>query len=98
MARVHADGVLKKPFEATLLLAAIGRFTGAASKAPRDVPKNAGAPRSVVVIDPEQVRAAVTVALDAAMPAMVEEISSKVLSALTSGGRETPARVRKAEL
>src|ERR1019366_4347870 len=74
--RVRADGVLKKPFEATLLLEAIGRFTGASKKTPRGVPQTPRAPRSVVVLDPDQVRAAVTVALDAAMPALIDEISA----------------------
>ena len=87
--RVRADGVLKKPFEASLLLEAVGRFTRAARKIPAgETPKApAGPPRSVVVLDPEQVRAAVTVALDSAMPALVDEISAKVLSALAGSGR-----------
>jgi hypothetical protein len=81
---------LKKPFEASLLLEAVGRFN--ASK-PRPAASstgpaaNPGAPRAVVVLDPDQVRAAVTVALDAAMPALVDEISARVLSALTGAGR-----------
>jgi hypothetical protein len=33
-------------------------------------------------IDPELVRAAVTVALDRAMPALIEEIAGRVLEAL----------------
>lgn len=84
VARVHADGVLKKPFEASLLLEAIGRFKAAAKK-----PNGTAAhlARSVVVLDPDQVRAAITVALDAALPAMIEEISAKVLSALAGTGR-----------
>jgi hypothetical protein len=36
----------------------------------------------VAVLDPEMVRAAVTIALDAAMPAMIDEITAKVLVAL----------------
>ena len=43
---------------------------------------------SVVVLDPEQVRAAITVALDAALPAMLDEISEKVLAALSGHGRK----------
>jgi CheY-like chemotaxis protein len=104
VARVRADGVLKKPFEASLLLEAIGRF-GAGTKRNAATPQtgkgSAGSPlspaipRSVVVLDPEQIRAAVTIALDAALPAMIEEISSKVLAALTGSGRK-PAESRKA--
>ena len=97
VARVRADGVLKKPFEASLLLAAVGRFTGAAKKSPPGAPQAARAPRSVVVLDPDQVHAAVTVALDAAMPALIDEITAKVLSALAGAGRAPAAPSRKSE-
>jgi CheY-like chemotaxis protein len=107
VSRVGADGVLKKPFEASLLLAAIGRFVagskrrgGPANNAGKDAEKDPGkdiqknplAARSVVVVDPELVRAAVTVALDSAMPALVDEISAKVLAALMGSGRKGDAR------
>jgi CheY-like chemotaxis protein len=88
--RVRADGVLKKPFEASLLLASIGRFVSGsrrtAKKADGDEmgpAKAAAAPRSVMVLDPEQVRAAVTVALDASMPALVDQITERVVLALS---------------
>jgi CheY-like chemotaxis protein len=107
VARVRADGVLKKPFEATLLLEAIGRFgkrpatspnlRDAANKSPLGAPRNPGPPRSVVVLDPDQVRAAITVALDAALPAMIEEISAKVLSALAGTGRGPASRPRSSK-
>lgn len=96
VARVRADGVLKKPFEASLLLAAVARFARSAARAPKETTKAAGPPRSVVVVDPDQVRAAVTVALDAAMPALVDEISAKVLSALGASGRGAPSRTNPA--
>jgi CheY-like chemotaxis protein len=93
VARVRADGVLKKPFEASALLEAVGRFAAKANRPadrPADeAPKTAAVPRSVVVLDPEQVRAAVTVALDAALPALVEEISAKVMAALAGPGRKS---------
>jgi CheY-like chemotaxis protein len=98
VARVRADGVLKKPFEASLLLEAVGRFR--APKAvrpavpngtPNGTALNPGPPRAVVVLDPDQVRAAVTVALDAAMPGLIDEISARVLSALTGTGRSRKA-------
>jgi hypothetical protein len=38
----------------------------------------------IAVIDPEQVRAAVTIAFDATMDTMVEEITTRVLAALTA--------------
>jgi CheY-like chemotaxis protein len=108
VSRVRADGVLKKPFEASLLLEAIGRFVSGSKRrggptvtpdtgktAEKDSLKNSLAARSVVVVDPEMVRAAVTVALDSAMPALVDEISAKVLAALMGSGRK--GEVRKAE-
>jgi CheY-like chemotaxis protein len=90
VARVRADGVLKKPFEASLLLEAVGRFNAPKTRRPiasTSAAVNSGQPRAVVVLDPEQVQAAVTVALDSAMPSLVEEISARVLSALTGAGR-----------
>jgi CheY-like chemotaxis protein len=96
--RVEADGTLRKPFEASALLAAVrplaeaaekdrlaalGAKPGAAAAAPSAGPPDAAhvAP-FIAVVDSEQVRAAVTVALDAAMGAMVEEITRRVLSTL----------------
>lgn len=80
--RVRADGLLKKPFEAGALLSSISRFR--AGNQPRTVA--AGGPlRSVAVIDPDRVKAAVTLAIDASMPAMVDEITARVLAAL--GGK-----------
>jgi CheY-like chemotaxis protein len=88
VSRVRADGVLKKPFEASLLLEAVGRFRAPASNRLATVAQpDSGPPRAVVILDPDQVRAAVTVALDAAMPALVDEISARVLSALAGSGR-----------
>ncbi len=97
VARVRADGVLKKPFEASLLLEAVGRFTGASKNNPRGAAKAPRAPRSVVVLDPDQVSAAVTVALDAALPALIAEISARVLSALAGSGRGQAPQSHKAE-
>jgi CheY-like chemotaxis protein len=97
VSRVRADGVLKKPFEASVLLNAIAPFAAKqkqpAANGDAKVPKpmSAGPVRSVVVIDPEMVRAAVTVALDAAMPSLVDEISARVLAALTGSGK-TPRK------
>ena len=92
--RVEADGTLKKPFEASALLAAVKPLAEAAAKAreskeeqaEKSVPAEAPAVSApfVAVVDVEQVRAAVTVALDAAMEKMVEEITRRVLAALNS--------------
>jgi CheY-like chemotaxis protein len=92
--RAEADGVLKKPFEASALLAAV-KPLAAAAVAARDrsgqpvgprasdkVPGMALAAPFVAVVDSEQVKAAVTVALDACMDTIVEQISRHVLDAL----------------
>jgi CheY-like chemotaxis protein len=54
--------------------------TARAAVAPRLAPRPAAAPPAP--IDPELVRAAVTVALDAAMPALIDDVTSRVLEAL----------------
>jgi CheY-like chemotaxis protein len=90
--RVEADGNLKKPFEATALLAAVkplaeaakaDRGSGPGGRGPGTRPSVAEAVAPfVAVVDSEQVRAAVTVALDGAMDTIVEEITRRVLTAL----------------
>jgi CheY-like chemotaxis protein len=95
IARVQPDGVLKKPFEASVLLDAVKPLAAAAAAeksngaSPATRPPSATSPPIpppsqpiVAVIDAEQVRAAVTIALDAAMPALVDELTQKVLVAL----------------
>jgi CheY-like chemotaxis protein len=100
--RVEADGVLKKPFEASALLSAVKPLAEAAG---RDRKEQAGAAESsrergsgpqapvapfIALVDAEQVKAAVTVALDAAMDAMVEEITRRVLAAFASTKKPEP--------
>jgi CheY-like chemotaxis protein len=93
--RVRADGLLKKPFEASLLLDAVGRFlTGSTKRQAEPGPSATRAPRSVAIIDPEQIRAAVTVALDAAMPALIDTLTDRVVAALA--GRKPGTAVHKA--
>ncbi len=89
--RVRADGLLKKPFEASLLLEFVGRFVAGSRKRQPEQgsPPPPGPPRSVAILDPEQVRAAVTVALDAAIPAMIDTITDRVVAALS--GRKPAA-------
>jgi CheY-like chemotaxis protein len=91
--RVQADGTLKKPFEASALVAAVKPLADAAAterdqgSGVRDhgkVARPSAAAPFVAVVDSEQVRAAVTVALDAAMESMVEEIARRVVAALES--------------
>jgi CheY-like chemotaxis protein len=92
--RVEADGILKKPFEASALIAAVKPLAESAAKAREDVETpgaRSQAPETpaqlapfVAVVDAEQVRAAVTVALDAAMEKMVDEITRRVMVALNT--------------
>ena len=93
--RAGADAILKKPFEASAVVDTIkpllkeaelarGILAGApAAAAP--VPENLetiGPPAASATIDTERVRAAVTLALDAALPTLIDEITERVLIAL----------------
>ena len=96
--RAGCDAILKKPFEASKVVSTIdplvkeaqlarGLFAdviAAASPAepglPPAPPKSPEPPTPE--IDPERVRAAITLALDAALPAMIQEITERVLIAL----------------
>jgi CheY-like chemotaxis protein len=93
--RAGCDGVLKKPFEASAILDAIRPLVDKAHFArglfvdSLPEPKTAEMPAGVAPaapvhppLDPEAVRAAVTIALDRSLPALVEEITEKVLLAL----------------
>jgi len=90
--RVKADGSVQKPFEASVLLAVVKPLVELAAKERGDLLPAPGAggkrpaPQTPVValIDPERVRAAVTVALDASLPAIIEEITDKVLVAFST--------------
>lgn len=88
------DAILKKPFEATEMLHTVRQLIEAARGARglfaeefpagpkaggRPIPKG---PVPRPAIDPERVKAAVTLALEAAMPAMIEEVTERVLIAL----------------
>jgi CheY-like chemotaxis protein len=91
--RVQSDGSIKKPFEATALVDAVRPLAEAAAADRRAQPAGSGvgarspaAPAApfVAVVDTEQVRAAVILALDASMDAMVDEISRRVATVLQS--------------
>jgi CheY-like chemotaxis protein len=84
---VHADGILKKPFEATLLLEAAERLGGkpqatsaSASSDPSTFP-HLMLDRSEVR---DQVRAAVTVALDSSFNTIVDQLTEKILASLSN--------------
>jgi len=93
--RVRADGLLRKPFEASLLLETIRALlgdeapkrSGKLSVVPQEVPREI--PRTTVV-DRERVRAAVILALDASMPQMTDAITERVLAALSPNPRPAP--------
>ncbi len=85
------DGILKKPFEASLLLqtinslireAQLARGLFAEQMAQVQPPPPPAPPPPHPEIDPERVRAAITIALDAALPALIQEITERVLIAL----------------
>jgi CheY-like chemotaxis protein len=94
--RVQADGILKKPFEASAVVETIRTLIEAAEfarglfgeKPPKpavtepSVTAQEPSPPPPPVVDAERVRAAVTVALEAALPTMIDEITDRVLIAL----------------
>ena len=117
-AAVKCDGILKKPFESSVVLEMVRPLIAAASAArtgrtgpvesflparekkepspvpvilpptaavpvrvvpePRDIPATSSAPS----LEAERVRAAVTLALEASLPKMIDEITERVLVAL----------------
>ncbi|HLI85835.1 MAG TPA: response regulator [Bryobacteraceae bacterium] len=100
--RVGADGALRKPFEATALVTAVKPLAEAvaADRALKGMPSRGSIPDVkparpkasgpfVTVLDAERVRAAVTIALDAAMESMVDEITRRVIETLTPKPSET---------
>lgn len=73
-----ADIILRKPFEASALLGAVQRLLERSVQ----TEKNAGADGKST-LDRNSIRAAVTLALDSAMPTMIEELTERVLLALS---------------
>jgi len=86
------EAQLARELLAEVLASAVAAQTPAVSPTPEAEPdsksepepglKLEAAPRPSESIDPERVRAAITLALDAALPAMIEEITERVLIAL----------------
>jgi CheY-like chemotaxis protein len=70
-----AEAILRKPFEASTLLAAVQPLLD------RSVAKHDG-PAARPALDRATIRAAVTLALDSAMPAMIDELTERVVLAL----------------
>jgi CheY-like chemotaxis protein len=73
-----ADVVLRKPFEASTLLGAVQELLEKRAAAKQD---GSAAPGGG--LDRNSIRAAVTLALDSAMPAMIEELTERVVLALS---------------
>jgi CheY-like chemotaxis protein len=107
--QVESDATLKKPFEASALLAAVKPLAEQALKVRSDAATQvsggtvAPEPKTeapfVTVVDLEYVRAAVTVALDASLDKMVNEITLRVLAALKAGNVDSrTAELRAPEL
>src|SRR5271155_1062811 len=89
--RAGCDAIIKKPFEASKVVSTIdplvkeaqlarGLFADViASAPPPELEPPKPPPPPAPEIDPERVRAAITLALDAAFPAMIQEITERVL-------------------
>jgi CheY-like chemotaxis protein len=73
-----ADIILRKPFEASTLLGSVQKLLEGCRGARGD----AGDPGSAA-LDRNTVRAAVTLALDSSMPTLIEELTERVLLALS---------------
>ena len=71
-----ANAILRKPFEASALL-------GAVEKLLSQQPASVNGASAAKLPDRAMIRAAVTLALDSAMPLMIEELTERVLLALS---------------
>jgi len=92
--RAGCDAILKKPFEASAVVETIrpliresqlarGLFAEAmAAAAARPVPASDAVHPPPEPLDPVKIEAAIKLALDAALPALIREITEKVLVAL----------------
>ncbi len=90
VADARADGILRKPFEASALIETVARLAGAPTAVTYITDRTEAAEkalrptRSIVVLDPEQVRAAVTIALDESMEQLIGRVTDRVIAALTA--------------
>lgn len=91
--RAGCDAILRKPFEASVVMQTIrplaaeakmarGLFAEAMAESAAVPSGTSSAPPTPVPADPERIQAAITLALDAALPALIREITEKVLIAL----------------
>jgi DNA-binding response OmpR family regulator len=72
-----ADAILRKPFEASALLGTVQKLVDGLAE------RRAAAGTEKSSFDRASVRAAVTLALDSAMPALIDELTERVLLVLT---------------
>ncbi len=72
-----ADAILRKPFEASALLGAVQKLVDGLAE------RKATATKDKSGLDRASIRAAVTLALDSAMPALIEELTERVMFVLT---------------
>lgn len=75
-----ADAVIKKPFESSVVLSTVHPLLKEAQAARALLAPVSERPSGA--LNPERVRAAVILALDAALPALIQEITQRVLVAL----------------
>lgn len=73
-----ADFVLRKPFEASALLGAVQKLADGLAER-----KAAAAKDKTAGLDRASIRAAVTLALDSAMPALIDELTERVMLVLS---------------
>lgn len=71
-----ADLIVRKPFEASLLVAGVQQLLEQSAS------MRADSHGAAAVLDRNTIRAAVTLALDAATPALIEELTERVVLAL----------------
>lgn len=74
--------IVSKPFEATVLLELVARAVAEVKAARAKTRTKAGAAAGSGELDRECVEAAVTLALESALPSMIQEITERVLIAL----------------
>ncbi len=75
--RVGSDASLRKPFEASAVLDTVRPLIELAA-----TERAARVPEADSTVDRDRIRAAVTLALDAAMPAIITELTERVTAAL----------------
>ncbi len=76
-----ADAILRKPFEASALLSTVQSLL--ASSAAAKSSRQPGGEAPSLAFDRHSIRAAVTLAIESAVPAMIEELTERVVLALS---------------